>query len=147
MVNDVTLYRSPPIDSSQLNQNQRDSVAYFFFRLKTTDPTEYDRVIPDESTERALKAEYAPHVMNMTRTRIDAGIALWHQYRQSRDYANRDYQFLKIDNVIGLIYEANNPRPEHKILPIGLPEPPGAKRERKQRLGNVVGDIKKLFDE
>lgn len=148
-MNEITTYRGAPLDASRLTEQQRDSVAYLFYRLKTVDPSEYDRIIPDESTERALKREYAAHIIEFDRAAIDKGIDLWHTCRQKSGREYSEYKFLKIDTVIGLIYEANRTRAERKYFfdSPRLPEPEYQKRKRKEKGRKALSSIKSFLDE
>ena len=136
-----------PVGSDQLSPGQRDSIAYFFFRLKTTDPQQYNLIMPGGKTEAAIKREYATHVMNFTRDKIDLGFEQLHKLRQAN---NPDYNFLNIDKVIGLINGSgmNQGRAGiHKPFPPRI-EPSEEELSRRQQVGRRELDkIKKMLDE
>ena len=127
-----------------MNESQRDSVAYFFLRLKATDPQQYDVLLPDEKTEAVIKREYAAHIMNFSREQIDKGIHDWHYQRQQQ---NPDYRFLNIDQVVGLVCEANTARPEHRVFTKALPEPKEVIHRRKQQALEYCNRLMNMFDE
>ena len=135
--------RKRPMGSDQLTQDQRDSVGYFFLRLKTTDPGEYDRLMPDEKTEAIVKREYASHVMNYRRDKIDQGISDWHAFRQSGD---PDYRFLNIDRVVGLISGAARSMALYKPFQPSLPESKSEKEARKKRGREHVQRLRNILE-
>lgn len=147
------LYR--PMSGSQqrqapalLTDQQKDSVAYFFMRLKVSDPQQYDVLMPDETTEIFVKREYARQVCDFSREKIDQGFKLFHQMRQSGD---PDYRFLKIDSVIGLMVHGavgeGNPAGIHKYFnPEELIEDQGAKERAKEAGESELAKMRGMFD-
>ena len=83
-----------------LNDQQKDSVVYFFLRLKLTYGNQYSVNMPDEKTESLIKREYARQVFNLTRQKIDKGFDSLHKMRQSDP---EKWRFMDIDQVIGVI--------------------------------------------
>lgn len=146
MVNIIKSDRKAPLTSDKLTEGQRQAVGYFFIRIKATDPREYDLIMPDEKTERIVKSEYAPYLMNFSKDQIDAGIAQWHELRQMGE---RDYQFLKIDRLIGLIQDAKQNKAVHKVFfPSGrLPEPEYQRQKRKAKGTERCAAILGMLDE
>ena len=123
--------RSAP---APLTEQQKDSVAYFFMRLKVSDPQQYDVLMPDETTEIFVKREYARQLCDFSREKIDKGFKLFHDLRQS---GHPDYKFLKIDSVIGLMVHGvvgeGNPAGIHRYFdPAELLEDQGAKERARE---------------
>ncbi len=139
----LSIYRGRPVSSADLTKDQRDAVAYFFYRLKAVDPLEFDRMMPDEKTASVVKREYAGSLIGIKKQQMDAGFAHLHERRMEND---REFRFLNIDKIIGLMHE-NRSRQEHRILTPSLPEPPEVKEQRKARGRERMATIKSIFDE
>ena len=137
-----------PVSSDQLTENQRQAVGYFFARLRSVDPVQYDAMMPDEKTEAITKREYAQHIMNFTKDQIDNGIDGLHTHRQQND---PDYKFLNIDKAIGLV--ANNGHKYasragiYKEFPKALPEPPEYKTRRRKAGEAELEKLRGMFDD
>lgn len=122
-----------PMGSDQLNQEQRDAVGYFFARLKLFNSAQYDALMPDETTERLTKREYAAHLIGFTRDQIDKGLAAYHDARQS---GIKGFEFLDIDRAIGMVKHGGNaegnPARIHKPFePLALPDKTAQEKARK----------------
>ena len=122
-----------PMGSDQLQQHERDAVAYFFLRLSLLNREQYDRQFPDEKTEALAKREYAAHLKDFSREQIDKGMAAYHDNRQ---YGVDGYQFLDVDRAIGLIRNGGvsegNPARIHKPFePLALPDKQAEEKARK----------------
>lgn len=155
-MNNVTIYRGKPVGAEMLSKEQRDAVAYFFFRLKAIDPAEYDRLLPDSKTERIVKREYAGSLIPLSKENMDAGFAYWHKKRQEGD---PDFRFLNIDRVIGLMYENDSGFRGHKYIDglekdddgeyyrVRLPEPEEIRQARKDRGRQHCRRLLSIFDE
>ena len=140
---DISIYRGKPVGAEQLTKEQRDAVAYFFVRLKAIDPLEYDRMMPDETTERMIKREYASSIMCLTKDRMDSGFATLHKKRMDNE---PEYRFINIDKILGLMHEDRHGA-AHKYFTPGLPEPESAKAARKARGREQCSKILSIFDE
>ena len=109
-----------PISSDMLTKEQREVVGYFFTRLRMLNAKQYDHIMHDEKTEKMVRREYASYLIEFSRDQIDIGFDGVHQLRQG---GNRDYQWLDIDRIIGVIRcGGKDPRQAvgaeaHKILP------------------------------
>lgn len=84
-----------------LTAEQKDSLAFFFMRLKLVYGPLYDSAIPDETTERFVKREYGRHVADLTREQISKGFDRLHQLRQGASW--EQWRYMDIDRVVGLI--------------------------------------------
>lgn len=90
-----------PTEPAPLTDQQKDSVSFFFMRLKLVYGPLYDSAIPDQTSEKFARREYGKHVANLTREQISKGFDLLHRLKQG---AERDkWRYMDIDGVIGLI--------------------------------------------
>lgn len=89
-----------------LSDLERDAVVYFFVRLKLIEPNFYDQIMPDESTERAVKREFANQLRSFSKERIDKGF-----YELKRLIGSRhpDYKYLSVPKIIGLMANGGSP--------------------------------------
>ena len=142
-MSEISIYRGRPVSSSDLTKEQRDSVGYFFYRLKAIDPLEFDRMMPDEKTEAIVKREYASSLIGIKKPQMDNGFAYLHDKRMSND---PDYRFLNIDKIIGLMHEGAS-NAAQKIFTPSLPEPESAKAERKAKGRERMASLKSMLDE
>lgn len=90
-----------PAAPSPLTDQQKDSVSFFFMRLKLVYGPLYDSAIPDPHTEKFARREYGKHVANMTREQISKGFDLLHRLKQGAE--REKWRYMDIDGVIGLI--------------------------------------------
>lgn len=144
------LTRARPTASADLTKDQRHAVGYFFVRLKSVDPVQYDVLMPDEKTEAVIKREFAHYISKYTPAQIDLGMARLHKLRQDND---KDYRFLNIDKTIGLIKnddKAGAPAAgTYKILHRSqlLPEPEEHKAKRKEQGIKHTKRLLGMFDD
>jgi hypothetical protein len=110
-----------------LDDQERDLIAYFFAKLKLTDPRFYSQAMPDEKTEQITKRDYANALRYLTNDQIDNG---FNRLRSLMAANHNDYRFLTIPKVIGLcdgtaavMAQEGVQVGAHKILPPALPEP------------------------
>lgn len=134
-----------PLSSSDLTKEQLGAVVYFFARLRTTDPVQFDTIMPDEKTESLVKREHSRYIKDFTKAQIDRGFDELHRLRQSGE---KDFKWLNIDKVIGLISNPNadgNPAGIHKVFaPLALPDKTA--QEKAKKVGSVELDrMKALF--
>jgi hypothetical protein len=116
----------PQSDVRQYSQDEQDTVAYFFFKLKAVYLDHCRRMMPDIKTENIIKREYAPHLVGFTRPQINRGFDALHIAR--REYPS-DWEFLNIDKVIGLVISPEGfgdpdyvkPAGIHRVFPKLLP--------------------------
>lgn len=90
-------------DEKPLTDFERDAVVYFFAKLKIADSRFYDQIMPDETTERIVKREFAGMIRGFSKEKIDNGFRELNKLIASN---HPEYKFLKIQSVIGLV--ANN---------------------------------------
>lgn len=84
-----------------LTVEQKDSIAFFFMRLKLVYAQQYDAAMPDETTEKFAKREYAKHLADLSRDQISKGFDRLHKLRQGASWDQ--WRYMDIDRVIGLI--------------------------------------------
>ena len=144
-----------PIGSVDMTAQEVDSVAYFFVRLKSISPQQYDLLMPDDKTESIVKREHAAYVKDLTRAQIDKGMAVYHKKKQAGD---KKYTFLDLDIVIGLIvhgegsgmnsgaYKDFYARDENGIAK-RLPEPEYQRQNRKEKGLQHTSRILNMFDD
>jgi len=137
-----------PTQSSELGEQQRRAVVYFFARVRAIDPQQYMILMPDEKTEQLIKQEFSAHVMNFTKDQIDKGMAAWHSLRQED---HKDYKFLNLDKIVGLIANGGNTHGQraglYRHVRPGLPVPDSVRQERKKTALAALDSIKGLLDE
>lgn len=143
-----------PIGSVDMTAQEVDSVAYFFVRLKSISPQQYDLLMPDDKTENIIKREYAAYVKDLTRAQIDKGMSVYHKKKQAGD---KKYTFLDLDMVIGLIvngegsgmntgaYKDFYERAGNGAA-IRLPEPEYQRKKRKEKGLRHTSRILNMFD-
>lgn len=90
----------------QLSEQERDSVAYFFVKLKLIDPRFYDEIMPDETTERLVKREHAAMICKHTREKIDKA---FEGLKLLMGENHPDYKRLTISKVVGLLTNGGSP--------------------------------------
>lgn len=121
-----------PLSSADLSKEQLGAVVYFFARLRTTDPVQFDTIMPDEKTEALVKREHSRYLKDFTKDQIDRGFDELHRLRQAGD---KDYKWLNIDKVIGLIANPNTdgkPAGIYKLFaPLALPDKTAQEKAKK----------------
>lgn len=83
-----------------LNDQERDSVAYFFAKFAVVDFASFKQLMPDVSAERAVKREYANMLRGFSREQIDLGFA---GLKRAQALGCRDFRFPKVAQIIGLV--------------------------------------------
>lgn len=96
----------PSREPLQLSDQERDSVAYFFVKLKLIDPRFYDEILPDETTERFVKREHAGLIGKHSRDKIDKA---FEGLKLLMGENHPDYKRLTISKVIGLLTNGGSP--------------------------------------
>jgi hypothetical protein len=116
---------------------EKDTISYFFAKMKLTDQRFYDQSIPDANVERITKRDYANQIRYMTNEQIDSGFVALRKLMAAN---HPDYRFLTIPKIIGVCDgTAQIKRGEgvqagaHRVLPKALPEPPEYKTKRYQK--------------
>jgi hypothetical protein len=105
-VSEIINRQSHQAAPTPLSEVERDSVAYFFFRLKLIDPKFYDEIMPDETTERLVKREHANMIRTYSREKIDKGMkGLKHLLGTNHP----DFKRLTISKIVGLISNGGSP--------------------------------------
>jgi hypothetical protein len=134
--------------SKDLTDNQKTAVKYFFERLHRIYQSEYRRNIPDESTERAIKGEFAHLIMDIPKPVMDRGFDALHDEIKVID---SQYKFMKLDAVIELVKTGGNVHGVHdgayKVLPRALPVPEEIRSKRKQKGIEGCKKILNIFGE
>lgn len=106
--------KSPP----PLQQHEREAIFYFFAKLKMLDPIAFDRAMPDDKQEKAVKTEFANSIRGFTKEQIDSAFG---ELKKQIGLGNPDFRFLSVARVVGFV--ANNGNPDavragiYKIAP------------------------------
>lgn len=78
---------------------EKDTIAYFFAKLKLTDQRFYTQAMPDEKTEQITKRDYAQQLRYLTNEQIDKGFT---ELRKLMAANHPEYKFMTIPKAIGL---------------------------------------------
>ena len=89
-----------------LTSQEKDSIAFFFMRLKLVYPQQYDAAMPDEKSETFAKREYGKHLAAFSREQISVGFDRLHKLRQGASW--QDWKFLDIDRGLSLIRDGES---------------------------------------
>ena len=134
--------------SSDLTNNQKQAIKYFFGRLQRVYQAEYRRQLPDESTQRACKQEFSHLVMNIPLETMDKGFDALHL--ELANYES-EYRFMKLDPVIELIRTGGNltgsQAGAYKVFKKALPMSEQHKNKRKNRGIEGCKSLMSIFDE
>jgi hypothetical protein len=107
-----------------LTDQERDSVAYFFLRLKLIDPKWYDEIMPDKKTEDLVKREHMNMIRAFSRQKIDFGMG---ELKKIIGNNHPDYRRLTISKVAMFIGNGGSPDPPaagmYKIAPPAIVSP------------------------
>lgn len=82
------------------SEQQKDSTAYFFVRLKTVYGADFMRHFPDVESEKMAKREWAQQIGQYTRQQIDS---MFDHVKSERMRGNEDYQWLDIGNILAIL--------------------------------------------
>lgn len=93
-------------EPAPLTAQEKDSIAFFFLRLKLVYPQQYDAAMPDEKSEAFAKREYGKHLAAFSREQISVGFDRLHKLRQGASW--QDWRFMDIDRVISLIRDGES---------------------------------------
>lgn len=93
--------KSPP----PLQHHEREAIFYFFAKLKMLDPIAFNRAMPDEKQEKAVKTEFANSIRGFTKEQIDFGFG---ELKKLIGLNNPDYKFLSVAKVVGFIANGGN---------------------------------------
>lgn len=135
-----------PIGSGELTKDERDAVGYFFIKLKATAGTQYDSMFQTPTILSVAKREYARHIIKYSREQIDKG---FDRFRELKQDGEKDYQFVDIDKIIGLMKEGitnGSSKMYQRFLP-ATPETEDNKRERKRVGAEKTRRILDFLDE
>lgn len=131
-----TSQRAPAKPQLPLADYEKDTIAYFFAKLKLTDPRFYVQAMPDEKTEQITKRDYSNQLRYLTNEQIDKGFT---ELRRLMASNHPDYKFMTVPKAIGLcdgtaavIVHEGVQAGAHKILPPALPEPQDYRAKRYQ---------------
>lgn len=122
------------------SEAQRDSTAYFFFRLSNIYLAEYVRELPDEESEIAAKRENCKFVGDYTREEISKGCDWIHEQKRNGEDG---WRFMDIDRCVGAIKQANTVKACHQISNVAK-ELPLLKANPESVAGTRQG-LKELF--
>lgn len=107
-----------------LTEVERDSIAYFFFRLKLIDPKFYDEIMPDKATEQLIKREHSNMIRGFSRKKIDFGMG---ELKKVIGSNHPDYRRLTVSKVAMFIANGGSPDPPaagmYKIGPPAIVSP------------------------
>ena len=130
---------SRPVEKPQLPlaDYEKDTIAYFFAKLKLTDPRFYVQAMPDEKTEQITKRDYANQLRYLSNEQIDKGFT---ELRRLMAANHPEYKFMTIPKAIGLCdgtaavimqegTQAGAHKPFEHVL-LQLPEPLDHKSKR-----------------
>lgn len=129
-----TNQRAPAKPQLPLADYEKDTIAYFFAKLKLTDQRFYTQAMPDEKTEQITKRDYAQQLRYLTNEQIDKGFT---ELRRLMAANHPEYKFMTIPKAIGLcdgtaavIMQEGVQVGAHKVLPPALPEPTDYRTKR-----------------
>lgn len=129
-----TNQRAPVKPQLPLADYEKDTIAYFFAKLKLTDQRFYNQAMPDEKTEAITKRDYSNQLRYLTNEQIDKGFT---ELRRLMAANHPEYKFMTIPKAIGLcdgtaavITQEGVQVGAHKVLPPALPEPPDYRTKR-----------------
>jgi hypothetical protein len=116
---------------------EKDTIAYFFAKLKLTDQRFYTQAMPDEKTEQITKRDYSNQLRYLTNEQIDKGFT---ELRKLMAANHPEYKFMTIPKAIGLCdgtaavivqegIQAGSHKPFEHVL-MQLPEPPDYRTKR-----------------
>ena len=130
---------------------EKDTIAYFFAKLKLTDPRFYVQAMPDEKTEQITKRDYANQLRYLTNEQIDKGFT---ELRRLMASNHPDYKFMTIPKAIGLcdgsaavIVREGVQAGANKVLPPSLPEPKEHRSKRYQEGVRQCESILAMFED
>lgn len=130
---------------------EKDTIAYFFAKLKLTDQRFYTQAMPDEKTEQITKRDYSQQLRYLTNEQIDKGFT---ELRRLMAANHPEYKFLTIPKAIGLcdgtaavIVQEGVQVGAHKLFePLALPDLTSISKA--QRAGRSELDkMRAMFDE
>lgn len=146
-----TNQRAPAKPHLPLADYEKDTIAYFFAKLKLTDPRFYVQAMPDEKTEQITKRDYSNQLRYLTNEQIDKGFT---ELRRLMASNHADYKFMTIPKAIGLcdgtaavITQEGVQGGAYKILPKALPEPCEYKSKRYQEGLKQTAAILAMFED
>jgi hypothetical protein len=76
---------------------EKDTIAYFFAKLKLTDQRFYTQAMPDEKTEQITKRDYSNQLRYLTNDQIDLGFT---ELRKLMAANHPEYKFMSIPKAI-----------------------------------------------
>lgn len=130
---------------------EKDTIAYFFAKLKLTDQRFYTQAMPDEKTEQITKRDYSQQLRYLTNEQIDKGFT---ELRRLMAANHPEYKFLTIPKAIGLcdgtaavIVQEGVQVGAHREFPPALPEPKDYRSKRYEEGINQCANILAMFDE
>lgn len=146
-----TNQRAPAKPQLPLADYEKDTIAYFFAKLKLTDQRFYTQAMPDEKTEQITKRDYAQHLRYLTNEQIDKGFT---ELRRLMAANHPEYKFMTIPKAIGLcdgtaavIVQEGVQAGAHKALPPALPEPTEHKAKRYEEGAKQAAAILAMLDD
>ena len=130
---------------------EKDTISYFFAKMKLTDQRFYDQAMPDANVERITKRDYANQIRYMTNEQIDSGFTALRKLMAAN---HPEYKFLTIAKMIGVCDGTAQIKREegvqvgaHKVLPIALPEPLEYKSKRYEKGISHAAALLAMLDE
>ena len=136
------------VKSADLSIQQKGSIKYFYARLSRIYQAEYRRQLPDESTERASKAEFGKLIMNIDKEMMDKGFDALHKEMGNPE---SDYRFMALDPIIELVKSGGKAEGQkggaYNAFAPQLPEPIEYKTKRKKAGESSLNNLMGMFDE
>jgi len=146
-----TNQRAPVKPQLPLADYEKDTIAYFFAKLKLTDQRFFTQAMPDEKTEQITKRDYANQIRYLTNEQIDKGFT---ELRRLMAANHPEYKFMTIPKAIGLcdgtaavIVQEGVQFGAHKVLPPALPEPADYRTKRYQEGLKQTAALLAMFEE
>jgi hypothetical protein len=146
-----TNQRPPEKPQLPLADYEKDTIAYFFAKLKLTDQRFYTQAMPDEKTEQITKRDYANQLRYLTNEQIDKGFT---ELRRLMAANHPEYKFMTIPKAIGLcdgtaavMAQEGVQVGAHKKFPPALPEPTEYRAKRYETGVKQCQDILAMFDD
>ena len=131
----------PTTTNGQLTSEQRDSVAYFFFRLSTVYGSKYHQQFPNEEAVKLAKREWAEQIGKFSRGQIDA---MFSNVKAMMIAGDDEWAWPEIGRILSSVVETWERRAHRPFPANALPDL--TKKERARRAGaKALEEMKSLW--
>lgn len=93
------------VRAEELTSNQLGAIKYFYARLERIYNSEYRRQLPDETTERASKAEFGKMIMDIKKDVMDKGLE---SLKEEISKLDSEYRWMKLPIIIDFVKHGGN---------------------------------------